>query len=427
MPTIYLNNFRGFKETYLTLKEINFFVGENSTGKTSILKLIKLLSDHRFWFNFDFNIEDAELGYFSEIVCKQNKEKFFEIGILGDERDKLKAISAIKLTFKNNEGQVELQNLRFIREKYEIEINLANKNYQYRFQKIDLKNVIESNKMKYYKFWLLNNPLSNKTYNNIKTPPNIPNNVLFFNLLSFIEKEQKILDFGFQLPSFLEDVVCVAPIRTEPKRTYDSYKIKYSSDGSHIPYILKQLLTKNKNKEKINHILNKFGEDSGLWDKIEINQLGSDSTSPFELIIFIKGIPFKINNVGYGVSQILPLVVEILARGNHNWFAIQQPEIHLHPRSQAAFGEFIYKTYVTEQKKFIIETHSDFLIDRLRIRFNLDNEIKKDIAQVVYFEKKEGNNVLSCIQINSDGTYSDEQPASFKEFFLKEQLSLLNL
>ena len=124
---------------------------------------------------------------------------------------------------------------------------------------------------------------------------------------------------------------------------------------------------------------------------------------------------------------ILPLVVEILARGNHNWFAIQQPEIHLHPRSQAAFGEFIYKTYVTEQKKFIIETHSDFLIDRLRIRFNLDNEIKKDIAQVVYFEKKEGNNVLSCIQINSDGTYSDEQPASFKEFFLKEQLSLLNL
>ena len=242
MPTIYLNNFRGFKETYLTLKEINFFVGENSTGKTSILKLIKLLSDHRFWFNFDFNIEDAELGYFSEIVCKQNKEKFFEIGILGDERDKLKAISAIKLTFKNNEGQVELQNLRFIREKYEIEINLANKNYQYRFQKIDLKNVIESNKMKYYKFWLLNNPLSNKTYKNIKTPPNIPNNVLFFNLLSFIEKEQKILDFGFQLPSFLEDVVCVAPIRTEPKRTYDSYKIKYSSVGSHIPYILKQLL-----------------------------------------------------------------------------------------------------------------------------------------------------------------------------------------
>ena len=53
MPTIYLNNFRGFKKSYLTLTDVNFLVGENSTGKTSILKLIKLLSDPRFWFTFD--------------------------------------------------------------------------------------------------------------------------------------------------------------------------------------------------------------------------------------------------------------------------------------------------------------------------------------------------------------------------------------
>ena len=40
MTSIYLHNFRGFNNTHIDLQDINFFVGENSTGKTSILKII---------------------------------------------------------------------------------------------------------------------------------------------------------------------------------------------------------------------------------------------------------------------------------------------------------------------------------------------------------------------------------------------------
>ncbi|MBC7552880.1 MAG: AAA family ATPase [Taibaiella sp.] len=48
MKVLYVNNFRGFKKTFLNLKNVNFFVGENSTGKTSLLKLIRILSNDIF-------------------------------------------------------------------------------------------------------------------------------------------------------------------------------------------------------------------------------------------------------------------------------------------------------------------------------------------------------------------------------------------
>ncbi len=54
LPTLYIDNFRGFDDTYIPLKEVNFFVGENSTGKTSILSLINLLYDYSFWLRPDF-------------------------------------------------------------------------------------------------------------------------------------------------------------------------------------------------------------------------------------------------------------------------------------------------------------------------------------------------------------------------------------
>ena len=49
MKCIFVDNFRGFKETIVPLKDVNFLVGENSTGKSSLLGLIKLINSPRFW------------------------------------------------------------------------------------------------------------------------------------------------------------------------------------------------------------------------------------------------------------------------------------------------------------------------------------------------------------------------------------------
>ena len=68
MTTIYMHNFRGFNDTALSLANVNFLVGENSAGKSSVLALINLISSADFWFSQNFNSPDYEFGAFRDIV-----------------------------------------------------------------------------------------------------------------------------------------------------------------------------------------------------------------------------------------------------------------------------------------------------------------------------------------------------------------------
>ena len=218
-----------------------------------------------------------------------------------------------------------------------------------------------------------------------------------------------------------------APIRTKPKRTYEGYAITISPEGEHIPYYIREIYRSGKKenisfKEKIAI----FGKSSGLFKEIEtINYRENDETSPFELHIKLSPKDnYKISCVGYGVSQSLPILIETLSRPNGTWYAIQQPEIHLHPKAQAASGDLFFDLSENENKVFLIETHSDFIIDRFRLnlRKNPEHKIK---AQVLFFERTDQGNTVTPIEIGKNGEYSSNQPQSYREFFINEQFELL--
>jgi AAA15 family ATPase/GTPase len=80
MIGIFLDNYRGFSRQFIELTDVNFLVGENSTGKTSFLTIIKLMSDDTFWIETDFNKNGIKLGSFNEIISSVN-EKVFTLGI----------------------------------------------------------------------------------------------------------------------------------------------------------------------------------------------------------------------------------------------------------------------------------------------------------------------------------------------------------
>lgn len=435
MPIIYFDNFRGFEKTFIPLKDINFFVGENSTGKTSVLKLIKIVADPKFWFMQDFNNQETDLGYFSDIAGHSNqKKKYFEIGIMGESTYNDKNISAIKLKFFEKDSLPELREMSIIDEKINIQAIIEGDSIKYRFV---FNNSIDYS-LSFFKEWVDNSRLTNN-FKKQKLDKSSYINTMFFQVDNIIRKEiqkakknKKETSNGISFPDFLRDVAWLAPIRTEPKRTYDNYKTKFNPDGTHAPYTLKNLLAKDKNsnkKETVERILEKFGEDSGLFEKIKIVNLGRNDTSPFEIHIVINGKPLKITNVGYGVSQIFPIIVEIISRPENSWFAIQQPEIHLHPKGQAAFGDFMFKSFLMESKCFIIETHSDYTIDRFRLKMNKHHKQKgkNPDSQIVFFNRISIGNSLECISINDDGSLSDNQPKEFREFFIREQLELLKV
>jgi predicted ATPase len=150
-----------------------------------------------------------------------------------------------------------------------------------------------------------------------------------------------------------------------------------------------------------------------------------DASSPFELKVKIAEKLININYVGYGVSQCLPFLVEMFSRNKGTWYAIQQPEVHLHPKAQAALGNLFYSLSISEDKNFLIETHSDYIIDRFRL--NCRQAANKPVvdSQVLYFERTPTGNTVYPIEIDDRGNYSENQPETFRDFFIKEQLELL--
>ena len=143
--------------------------------------------------------------------------------------------------------------------------------------------------------------------------------------------------------------------------------------------------------------LDRFGKYSGLFQGIEVKNLGSSKGAPFQLAVKVRGPTVNIADVGYGVSQILPILVNVLdfavirdrSRGRPMpaYFLLQQPEVHIHPRAQAELSSLFAQLASHGNQSFIVETHSDYMIDRARIEIRRGN-IKADDVSLIYLEPK---------------------------------------
>jgi predicted ATP-dependent endonuclease of OLD family len=101
---LYVDNCRGFKDTYVPLADINFLVGENSSGKTSLLSLLKLMSEERLLIESQFLADDVDLGTFDDIVSAQAEDSsYFRIGMIRWDTE-AKLPLALLITYDKHEG-----------------------------------------------------------------------------------------------------------------------------------------------------------------------------------------------------------------------------------------------------------------------------------------------------------------------------------
>lgn len=438
MIGIYLDNYRGFSDQYIELKKVNFLVGENSTGKTSFLSIIKLMSTPSFWFSADLNDSNFRLGSFSELISAGSKnKKSFSIGFYtneSDDRPKKNIKPEFKMvTFINEEGLPVVSKHSFIVNDTLVTTIIRKGALLYKQHKLDFESITPK---EIFNFTFSEHQISSvKGYKKI-TAPGFSRNLFFYHadtlVLSALEGKnffENRKSFGFSLEASLPRLCWVAPIRAKPESTYEGYKTNNTADGEHIPQLLNKIITKSKNKNKSSPLVDalaKFGQASGLFQKLDTKSFGRDLASPFEMHVVINNKTLKICNVGYGVSQVLPIVTEVLARSDSPVFSIQQPEVHLHPRAQAALGEFIYQAASLKGTRFLIETHSDYLIDRFRLCEHKSVESNTN-SQVLFFERGESENKVHTLSIDEDGAYPQEQPEMFREFFINEELELLRL
>lgn len=430
--TLYIDNYRGFRDTYIELKDVNFFVGENSTGKTSILSLLYLLSTEEFWSECNFNLGYVQLGGADDLLTDKSNPYLtialqyitFDHDLSNEEETVYKlAITYLKLRI---DQRVKVQTVALVwddklhRADYigmNSDAEVILKKYIYKKVSYELPTTNNS-------FRAIVNYLDQE-YTDFSLPyteitggvDNGPTHIM-------------MMAFGKELANYIyrqETATWIAPLRAEPQPFYRNVALPYDPQGRHTPYQLKQLLGQNENE--FTEELDRFGAESGLWKKVAINDYSSNghSNAPFEVTIQRASEHFKITNVGYGVSQVLPILIAMFdPESIFGDFLIQQPEVHLHPKAQAALGSLFFRL-AQRYCYFSIETHSDFLIDRFRLAMFQDEAEKKPTAQVLFFESDGVHNTVTPIPILPNGAYSEDQPENFRSFFVNEIFDLLQI
>ena len=235
----------------------------------------------------------------------------------------------------------------------------------------------------------------------------------------------------------LPELIPVAPLRSKPRRTYDPVRETASPEGEHVPMLMMRLSRTEKGDwTSLHDGLVDFGRGSGLFSDIKVKRHGKQMSDPFQLQVKVRSGPHaNIMDVGYGVSQSLPILVDVMAAGELDrsgrrgrraagrTFLLQQPEVHLHPRGQAELASLFVEAFRKSGNRFLIETHSDYVIDRIRISVR-KGLLKPDDVSILYFEPAGAAVTIHNVTLDEDGNLRDA-PAGYRDFFVKEADRLL--
>lgn len=139
----------------------------------------------------------------------------------------------------------------------------------------------------------------------------------------------------------------------------------------------------------------KSRDQGKLGHELKVGLSSSDST-------------YDLTHVGVGVSQVLPILVMCLLADTDSTLVFEQPELHLHPKVQTLLGDFFLSMALCN-KQCIVETHSEYFIDRLRFRIAAASPEKELNSQTkIYFvEKPSQTSSFREVMINEYGAISD--------------------
>ena len=216
-----------------------------------------------------------------------------------------------------------------------------------------------------------------------------------------------------------------APVRSRPRRTYDPARPARDPEGEYTPTYLNRVSRGHEERwQRLQRRLETFGRESGLFDEIVMRSLGKDDGSPFQVQIrkygqgkTVKGPGRNLVDVGYGVSQTLPILTELLREDSPDICLLQQPEVHLHPSAQAALGS-LFCSIAASSMQLIVETHSDHLLDRVRMDVRDEKtKLKAEDVSILFFEPGELDVTIHSLRLDKNGNVLDAPPI-YRQFFM---------
>lgn len=232
--------------------------------------------------------------------------------------------------------------------------------------------------------------------------------------------------FTGELAECISKVSYLGPLRSHPARHYLRYGGRVETVGSKGENTPQVIVSEGKEiKQQINRWFSKFDIPYLITPRHFGNETAGEIIS-INLVDKNTKVEVAPSDVGFGIGQLLPIIVEGFVSRNRT-ICVEQPEIHLHPRLQAHLADFLISTSVRAESErspnerpynnqWIIETHSESLMLRLQRRIK-EGVIRPSDVSVVYVEPSQNGtgSKVHHLALDDDGEFIDEWPDGFFE------------
>lgn len=223
------------------------------------------------------------------------------------------------------------------------------------------------------------------------------------------------------IEGMLGAVSFIGPLRDHPRRVYalsGEHPPNVGIRGEYAPEIIFR-----KRDPDLRQIVDTWLGKFSFGMRVGDNAYGEDAFS-ISVQLAPDGATLNLADTGFGLSQVLPLIVQSFYSDKRSILIAEQPEIHLNPRLQTVLAD-LFCEVASSGRGVIIETHSEHLLLRLR-RLVAQGRMKAEDVSLLYVESSEGKSSVRPIALKSNGHIdNDEWPRGFFEDSLRESLELV--
>lgn len=444
LQNLRFQNFKGFKDSKpFSIKPISIFIGANSSGKSSILHFLTMLKQtvesgsydtpliyqgkyielgelkdvmhqrkesEKLIFEFRLNLDTLKnaiarrggfdfLGRFKNEIIADNvylkcvlkklssgRQKIQEYSIYSKKNGRY--VSGINIKWKKREGHKNAK-YRYVLDSdfEEIKKEIENENFSEK-----ISDYFEGN----YFYFDVKDSYPTQINREKEIESEIINDIFLLLQISANEVQRKIKKFHY-----------ISGLRSRPQRYY-LYAGELPDDVGKTGENQMNALVVDKinRKNRIIKQLNKWLKEFGLLESIKVEKIHGISAYKISIVHTDKEVKLGLPDVGFGVSQILPILVESLYSTVGSTILIEQPEIHLHPKVQSLLANFFVELIKDRNKHFVIETHSEHLLLRLR-NLILQKKVEAEKIGIYYVEKKQKESVIREVKIDKYGEFID--------------------
>ena len=414
-----LENFKAWREADLTLGKVTGFFGTNSAGKSSLLQFLLLLkqtknaTDRGIVLDFGGPTDMVNLGTFADVVhghdnharirwllewtlpktlrlvdpMRPRKGSLFSGDCLTTECEvglRRERPWPFRLTYRFDGEEFSLQPRAD--SEGDFELDAVGQGFQF----VRTRG----------RAWPLPSPVKTHLF---------PKEVR-----SYFQNSDFLADFELEYENRMDSIYYLGPLREHPRREYHWTGSSPEDVGQRGERTIDAILAATRDDEMRSLGKRKwqktFQEMIAYWlkrlcliDDFDLKEIAKGTnlyharvrTSP-------KGPRTSLVDVGFGVSQILPVLVLLYYVPEGSTVLMEQPEIHLHPSVQSGLADVMLSVASVRNVQVVVESHSEHLMRRLQRRVAEGKEHSDDV-KLYFVSSQRGTARVSDLQLNEWG------------------------